>query len=276
MKKIFVFLLSASSFAFAGHAQITDSSQRQVKLQGAVNFRDLGGYTAADGRHIRWDRVFRSADISKLTDSDLVVLKDKHMASVVDLRGVQESQQAPDRLNPGVDYILCPAGSDNALGDWMKAITAIKTESQGDSMMKSYYLKTEFLADRYKPLFDRLLNLSDDKALLFHCTAGKDRTGIGAALLLYTLGVPYETILSDYTATNYYRSKENEKAVHSMVQGMHISEPVARGMMGAKEEYLEANFNAIKQRYGSIDNFLRGPIGLDDAKIKRLKDKFLE
>jgi protein-tyrosine phosphatase len=275
MKKFFVFLLS-TSFAFAGHAQITDSSQRQVRLQGAVNFRDLGGYTAADGRHIRWDRVFRSADISKLTDSDLAVLKDRHIASVVDLRGVQESQKAPDRLNPGTDYILCPAGSDNALGDWMKALANIKTESGGDSMMRAFYSKTEFLADRYKPFFARLLALPDDQALLFHCTAGKDRTGIGAALLLYALGVPYETILNDYTATNYYRSAENEKMKHSMMQGMHISEPVANELLGAKREYLETNFDAIKQQYGSVDNFLRGPLGLDDGKLKELRKKFLQ
>ncbi|HWK04664.1 MAG TPA: tyrosine-protein phosphatase [Puia sp.] len=275
MQKLFIFILSALLVTTV-HAQVADSSQRQVKLQGAINFRDMGGYAVADGRHVRWDRIFRSADISKLTDSDLTVLKDKHIASVVDLRGVQESQKAPDRLNPGMDYILCPAGSDNALGDWMKAMAAVKTEQQGDSMMRAFYIKTEFLADRYKPFFDRLLTLSDDKALVFHCTAGKDRTGIGAALLLYTLGVPYETILNDYTATNYYRSAENEKMVHSMIQGMHISEPVAREMLGAKREYLEANFNAIKQQYGSIDNFLRGPVGLDDAKIKQLKSKFLE
>ena len=275
MRQVF-FSLWILAFTITGHAQIADSSQRQVKLQGAINFRDLGGYAAADGRHVRWDRIFRSADISKLTDSDMTVLKDKHIGSVVDLRGTQESQKAPDRLNPGMDYILCPAGSDNALTEWMKAMASIKTEAAGDSMMKSFYTRTEFLADRYKPFFARLLALPDDKALLFHCTAGKDRTGIGAALLLYTLGVPYETIVNDYTATNYYRSAENEKMVHALSQSMHIPEPVAKGMMGAKREYIEANFDAIRQQYGSIDNFLRGPVGLDDAKIKALKDKFLE
>lgn len=273
MKSFFIFL---AFLPFAGYTQVADSSQRQVKLQGAVNFRDLGGYAVADGRHIRWDKVFRSADISKLTDNDLAVLKDRHISSVVDLRGVQESKQAPDRLNPGTDYILCPAGSGNALGDWMKAIANIKTEAGGDSMMRAFYVGTEFLADRYKPFFARLLTLPDDQALLFHCTAGKDRTGIGAALLLYALGVPYETILDDYTATNYYRNAENEKMLHSMMQGMHISEPVAKELLRAKREYLEANFTAIRQQYGSIDNFLRGPVGLTEEKIKELKNKFLE
>jgi protein-tyrosine phosphatase len=274
MKYLLILLLSMP--VITGHAQIADSSRRQVKLRGAVNFRDLGGYTTTDGHHVRWDRVFRSADISKLSDSDLVVLRDRHIGTIVDLRGVQESKKAPDRLNPGTDYILCPAGSDNALGDWMKTLATIRSASGGDSMMRVYYGHTEFLADRYKPFFDKLVGLPGDQALLFHCTAGKDRTGIGAALLLYALGVPYETILDDYTATNYYRSAENDKMVQSMVQGMHISEPVAREMMGARQEWLATTFDAIRQQYGSIDNFLKGPVGLDDAKIRQLRDKFLE
>lgn len=274
MKKFFLLILIGSSLA--GKTQIADSSKRQVSLQGAVNCRDLGGYTTADGHHTRWDRIFRSADISKLTDNDLAVMKDKHIASVVDLRGVEEAKKAPDRLNAETDYILCPAGSDNNLADWMKTVAAIKTATGGDSMMRIYYATTEFLAERYKPFFARLLGLPDGQALLFHCTAGKDRTGIGAALLLYALGVPNETILNDYTATNYYRGAENERMIRSMVQYMHIDEPVAKSMLAARREYLETTFDAINRQYGSIDNFLKGPIGLDEAKVRQLRNKFLE
>jgi protein-tyrosine phosphatase len=142
--------------------------------------------------------------------------------------------------------------------------------------MKVFYDKTEFLGARYKPFFEKLLALPDGQALLFHCTAGKDRTGIGAALLLYALGVPYDTIVADYTATNYYRASENERMVKGMVQGMHIAEPVARGMMGAKREYLETSFAAIRRDYGSIDAFLEGPVGLDASKRQALRNKFLE
>ena len=269
-------LIILACLPFVASAQIADSSQRQVKLQGAINFRDLGGYTTADGRHVRWDRIYRSADISKLTDSDLIVLKDRHISSVVDLRGVNESKQAPDRLNTNTEYILCPAGSDNTLTDWMKSIAALHTAAEGDSIMRVFYARTDILADRYRPFFERLLELRDDQALLFHCTAGKDRTGIGAALLLYALGVPYETILQDYTATDYYRRTENERMTKGMMQSAHIAEPVARGMMGAKREYIETTFNALKQQYGSVDNFLSGPVGLDAAKRKALQDKFLQ
>lgn len=273
MKLITILLLL---LPYYDQAQISDSSKREVKLRGAVNFRDLGGYQTVDGHHLRWDRIYRSADISKLTDSDMAVLKDRQIESVVDLRGVQESKQAPDRLNPGTQYILSPAGSDQILGDWIKILATIPTAAGGDSMMRIYYSNTEFLAERYRIFFGRLLELPDRKALLFHCTAGKDRTGIGAALLLYALGVPQETIMNDYTATNYYRMAENDRMINGMVQRMKIREPVAREMMAAKREWLETTFDAIRQRYGSIDNFLKGPMGLDETKINLLKEKFLE
>jgi len=274
MNKIFFSLLLFSSQA--GQAQIADSSKRHVPTQGAANFRDLGGYATTDGHHVKWKSLYRSADISKLTDADLDLLKNKHINYVVDFRGVEESKKAPDRLNPGVDYILCPAGSDNNLTEWMKALTTIKTREGGDSMIKIFYAQTEFFAPRYKPFFDKLLDLPGDQSLLFHCTAGKDRTGIGAALLLYALGVPYETIVHDYTATNYYRQAENEKMTSMMVQGMHMNEEVAKSIMGARPEYLATTFAAINKEYGSVDNFLKGPLGLDEEKMKQLRSKFLE
>lgn len=261
-------LMTASLFA-----QVADSAKRHVALQGAANFRDLGGYTTTDGHHVKWGEIYRSADISKLTDDDLAVLKGRHITFDVDLRGHQESAKAPDKLNPGTDYVLCPAGSDG-LNDWMKSISHIKG-SAGDSLMIAFYDKTDSLALRYKPFFDKLLGLPSGQSLVFHCTAGKDRTGIGAALLLYSLGVPYETIVQDYVATNYYRAAENKKSTAGM-QSMHIDKDVAASMMSAKKEYLDATFTAIKNQYGSIDNYLKTQIGLDDEKIALLKKKFLE
>jgi protein-tyrosine phosphatase len=245
-----------------------------VVLKGAANFRDLGGYETVDGHHVKWGEIYRSADISKLTDADMVLLKDRRITYDVDLRGHQESAQAPDRMNPGTDYILCTAGSDN-LNNWMKSIANVKRDG-GDSLMIAFYSNIDSLALRYKPFFNKLLALPDDQGLVFHCTAGKDRTGIGAALLLYSLGVPYTTIVNDYTATNYYRANENKKSIDAMVKFMHIDNEVATAMLQAKKAYLDATFNAINKRYSSVDDFLRTQIGLDDQKIALLKKKFLE
>ncbi len=272
MKRILILLLAAAPCL--AMAQIADSAKRQVKLQGAINFRDLGGYATQDGHHVKWKEIYRSADISKLSDSDLAILQTRMIGDVVDLRGVGESGRAPDRLNPGTDYILCPAGSDQDLQAWMKQISTLS--SGGDSMMVVYYSNTAFLAARYKPFFGKLLELPANKALLFHCTAGKDRTGIGAALLLYALGVPYSTIVDDYVATNYYRAQENQQRIHQMTQMMHVNEQVATDLLSAKKQYLDATFDAITKQYGSVDNFLKTQIGLDDLQLQALRKKYLE
>ncbi|HWD86551.1 MAG TPA: tyrosine-protein phosphatase [Mucilaginibacter sp.] len=273
MKKIFLFFIAAVAYTSVTYAQIADSAKRHVVLQGAANFRDLGGYQTADGHHVKWGEVYRSADISKLTDADLAKLKSLNLGTDVDLRGHQESAQAPDKLNPGTDYILCPAGSDNM--NWAKEMSKIKG-NQTDSLMIVYYSNTQYLADRYKPLFDKLLSLPDGQSLVFHCTAGKDRTGIGSALFLYSLGVPYDTIVSDYLASNYYRKGANAKLSAQMAQAMHFDLEVARTMSSVKKEWLDATFDAIKKQYGSVDNYLKTQLGLDDQKIAELKKKFLE
>jgi protein-tyrosine phosphatase len=272
MKRHLLFLI-AVCFLSAASAQVNDSVKRHVVLNGAANFRDLGGYETADGHHVKWSRVFRSADISKLTDADLVLLKDRGITYDVDLRGHQESAQAPDRVNAGTDYILCPAGSDNM--DWLKTITKLKG-NQGDSVIRAFYSNTQYFADRYKPFFGKLLALPDGQSLVFHCSAGKDRTGIAAALLLYALGVNYDTIVADYEASNYYRRAENAKLTNQMSKYGHVDEEVANAMASAKKAYLDAAFDAIKTQYGSVDNFLKTQIGLDDQKVALLKKKFLE
>ena len=274
MKKIILIAL-IGMMASSTFAQIADSAKRHVVLQGAANFRDLGGYTTKDGHHVKWNEIYRSADMSKLTDADLAVLKDRKITYDVDLRGIKEAAGAPDKMNPGTDYTLCPAGSNSSMNDWMKSIVSAKGKA-GDSLMIVYYSKIDSLPARYQPFFDKLINLPSNQALVFHCTAGKDRTGIGAALLLYALGVPYETIMQDYLASNYYRKAENAKMVSQMVKFMHIDEQVATSMASVNKEDLDTTFNAIIKQYGSIDKFLRTKIGLDDKKIALLKSKFLE
>lgn len=272
MKKLVLSIVMFSS-VYGALAQVADSAKRHVVLQSAANFRDLGGYATTDGHHVKWGEVYRSADISKLTDADLAQLKKLGIGCDVDLRGHKESAQAPDKLNAGTDFILCPAGSDNT--DWLKTMSTLKG-NQGDSLMLAYYGNTQYLAERYKPFFDKLLNLPQGKSLVFHCSAGKDRTGIGSALLLYSLGVPYDTIMSDYLASNYYRKDVNAKLTAQMAQSMHIDPEVAKTMTGVKKEYLDATFDAIKKQYGSVDNYLKTQLDLDDQKIATLRQKFLE
>src|SRR5688500_4121123 len=134
MKKIIVSLSIAFLAPFIGVAQLADSATRLVHMQGALNFRDAGGYKTKDGKTVVRSRVFRSADISKLTDTDLQVMADKHIRTVIDFRGVKESAAAPDKLLPATDYLLCPAGSDS-LPDMKQMAMLVK---QGGFLEKFY------------------------------------------------------------------------------------------------------------------------------------------
>lgn len=253
-------------------AQVADSALRHVPLKGAVNFRDLGGYATGDGHHVKWKVIYRSADISRLTSGDLDTLRARNIVVDVDLRGVAESAQAPDKLNPGTDYILCPAGSDST-NTMFRRIAGM--QQGGDSLMLVFYRNTTWFSARYRPFFGKLLDMPEGDALVFHCTAGKDRTGIAAALLLYALGVPYETIRRDYEATDYYRAAENEATI-GRITAMHISEPVARALFSAKGAYLDATFETIRSQYGSIERYLAEQLGLDKDRLAALRAKYLE
>ncbi len=268
MKKTIVFLLMAFAAPFAANASFSDTT-RLVPVKGAANFRDLGGYPTSEGTHVKWGKVFRSAEISKLTDEDLKLLLQKHIRTVVDFRSNEEVARAKDRLPANTNYVQLAAGSEN-LGNIMSQLPKLNS---GDSLMISFYSQTAHLKDKYKPFFEELLKMPDSSALLFHCTAGKDRTGIGAALFLHALGVPDETIMEDYLATNDYRKEENEKMVKMMVQ-MGVKEQVARDMAAVKPEYLIATVKAILKSYGSVDQFMSQELGLTQEKIALLRKKY--
>lgn len=255
-------------------AQIADSTKREVKLEGAINFRDIGGYETKDGKHVKWGKIYRSAALDKLTDHDLLTLHDKHLAVIADFRGPFEVKAAPDKLPVGANRISLPAGSEQ-IGDSNYAKVMMK-QMANDSSLIGFYSDTHPFKDRYKPMFDDLLALDKDSALLFHCTAGKDRTGIAAALVLYALGVDEKNIMQDYLATNYYRTAENERVIAGMVKLYGLDEKMARNMMAAREDYLNATFTALTKQYGSIDAFLVKEMKLDKKKIKKLKQLYLE
>ena len=249
------------------------AAPREIKLQGAANFRDLGGYLTQDGKQVKWGKMYRSADISKLTDADLKIVSSLNIKIICDLRGEKEVEAAPDRLPQGTDRILLSAGSEN-IGGASSYMKYLKSPETADSMMVAFYSRTDHLKAKYKPMFDRLLALQPDQALMFHCTAGKDRTGVGAALVLTALGVDKATVMQDYEATNEYRKTSNEQYI-KMMTSQGISETAARNLMAANPKYLASAFEAISKKYGSVDAFLEKEMELTAEKRNILKAKFL-
>jgi len=275
MKKLlFLLLLATPALAQTAKDTVVFNSRRVVTLQGTSNFRDLGGYPAAGGRHVKWGHIYRSADISKLTDSDLQTLQSRHVALVCDLRGPQEYAQSPDRLPTGARRIELPAGSEKI--DPRLLSGGAKTINR-DSLMRAVYTNTSFFPAKYKPMFDELLALDGSQAMLFHCTAGKDRTGIGAALVLSALGVSRQTILKDYAATDVYWQAGREQSLQRMAQAGLSAEAVNayRPLMAANPAYLAGTFATIDKQYGSVDKFLAKEMDLTPKKLAALRAKYL-
>jgi len=274
MKKLLLFLGLATPALAQTPDTVVFNPRRAVTLQGTSNFRDLGGYPAAGGKHVKWGHIYRSADISKLTDSDLQALQSRHIALVCDLRGPQEYAQSPDRLPTGVRRLELPAGSEKIDPRLLSGAKALNR----DSLMRAVYTTISFFPAKYKPMFDELLTLPGDEALLFHCTAGKDRTGIGAALVLSALGVDRRTILKDYAATDTYWQAGREQSLQRMAQAGLSAEAVnaVRPMLAANPAYLAGTFAAIDKQYGSVDKYLATEMGLTPKKLATLRTKYLQ
>ncbi|NDV83791.1 tyrosine-protein phosphatase [Bacteroides sp. 51] len=253
------------------NAQVADSLSRVVKMEGAVNFRDIGGYKTKDGREVIKNRIYRAADISRLTDRDMEKLAERRIYTVIDFRGKKESAMAPDRLLPGTDYTLCPAGSDN-LPSTKDLAEMLKDENFLLSMYGAPSM--QHYGSRYKPMFQKLLSLSDSDALMYHCTGGRDRTGMATALILYTLQVPMDIIEADYVASNIYLAPANKNMYKSMIELSGLSEEEITERMKLRPELLQNFFAAIKESYGSVENFMEKELGVGAGERAFLIRKF--
>ncbi|MBF0651240.1 tyrosine-protein phosphatase [Dysgonomonas sp. GY75] len=239
-------------------------SDRHLPMTGGYNFRDLGGYKTTDGKFVKWGKIFRSDDLHKLTDSDLGYLAAIPLISIVDFRSGEEMEQAPDKNPSSVKnnytYSISP-------GDLMAAvkqdISKINAE-QANRMMKdmNILLVTDSACiHQYKEFF-KLLQNGDDIPLMFHCSAGKDRTGMGAALVLSALGVDEQIILKDYLLSNTYLANK--------YAGLKSQYPAISSLFEVKPEFLQAGLDQIKKDHGSVENYLTKVLGVDIQKMREM------
>ena len=188
--------------------RITSDRTRHLNLAGASNFRDLGGYPARDGRHTRWRQLFRSNHLGHLTDDDIVVLRELGLKSAFDLRGAEERLPTLCR-HDGIAVHSLPIEPVTmaVLRERLATGKPIGSEETAEIMRESYRNYVRHNTASYKTLFTHLLD--DAAPLVIHCTAGKDRTGFAAALILKALGVADDLIVEDYLLTNrFYRRAE--------------------------------------------------------------------
>jgi protein-tyrosine phosphatase len=256
------------------------AAERLLPLEGGHNFRDLGGYRTASGRKVRWGKLYRSAAMSGLTAGDYAYLGKLGIRSVCDFRSTSERKSGPNLWVDDAkisywtrDYALSASNSGAILSSL--ASGKATPELMRDVMLTTYRDFPEAQKPAYTEMFAQLV---DGKLpLAFNCTAGKDRTGLGAALVLTALGVPFETIKADYLLSNRYLDASAIKADKSLSMMMsRLSPEVAAPLVGVEAAYLDAAFAEINKRYGSVDAYLSDGLGLDKKRRALLRKRLLE
>lgn len=257
--------------------------QRVLDLQGGINFRELGGYETVDGRHVKWHKLLRSGNMANLTDRDLRFLTDYGLRIDVDLRSPSETEYYADRYPKPAAYVNLPVYpfskslfSNLGIVNYMK----LKVEKQ-DYANQSYI---QMLVDRharfaYQKMFSLLLaNTKENQSLVFHCSAGKDRTGVAAFLILKALQVKPDEILKDYLLTNLVFQGVSSSEINHLVT--HDSRNQLADKLNADLAVSAANFKILSQTCRivapTMENYFDKYLGLPSAKIAQLRSIYLE
>lgn len=256
-----------------------------------LNFRDIGGVKTSDGKTVKSGLILRSAKLSKLDEHDRSVLEDYYKVSkVIDFRAAAEKIKKPDIIPSGARYIPLPFFNEANMavtgGMGSDVFAAIrKAESKEDLYNYIPDLTTVYpivVTDEYalsqlsKAI--RLIINNRKGAVLFHCTAGKDRTGIVSAVILKLLNTGTDDILKDYLLTNEVSAVNAEKyskLARVFMRSRKIAEKTYEVFL-AKEEYLKSAYDAMIDKFGSFDAFVESGLGISGAEIKSFRDYILE
>lgn len=265
----------------------------RIQMEGPVyNTRDLGGTPAGNRYEIRSGRLLRSGALGKCSERDIRTLTEEYgLRTVVDLRTDAEKTEAPDPQIEGVQFYHNPIMSNAMLGitregqsqagslmDMIMGFMKEAGENPGERLGLIYpvMVSDDFCVKQLAAFFDILLE-QEEGAVLWHCTAGKDRVGTTAALLLTALGVEREVIIQDYLLTNTCLQPETDAMVAAVAQKIQ-DEKVLEGVRilnGADRSYIEAMFAETQRQCGTTDAFLEKRLGLTEEKITALREKYL-
>jgi protein-tyrosine phosphatase len=248
------------------------TDENHVVLAGEDNMRDLGGYAGKGGKRVVYHKLFRSGELSTLTDSDLTHLATKGLTQVIDLRTAAERTEKADKAIAGTTRYEWSLIDDTNGGVNQGDIFGMILSGQvtAEQIMIPGYVIDETKIMQWTKIFDVL---ETGKTTLWHCTAGKDRAGMTTALVLSSLGVDRQTIIADYLLSNTYLGASNQQTVSyiNAQYGAGVGEQLIP-LLGVEEVYITTFFNDIDARYGSVDNFLK-ILKVDNAKMRK---NFLE
>jgi protein-tyrosine phosphatase len=251
--------------------------ERILPMTGGHNFRDIGGYPAKDGRSTAWGLVYRSGTMAQLDDGDRALIEGLGLRVICDLRSSRERDRRPSRLPEPADFEIWSHDYDNSSADLVNALAEPgATAAQARAVMIDLYGDIAYeQRPGYRALFERLA--SGALPILFHCAAGKDRTGVAAALLLDMLGVPREAVIEDYVLTDHFFDRGCELVrTDPWVKRLGTVDPaIWAPVMRADPAYLATMFETIEARHGSAEGFIRDELGLDGAAIESIRERLL-
>lgn len=237
-------------------------AERHLPMVGGYNFRDLGGFKTKEGRYTKWGKLFRADELSNLTEEDLQYLSSIPITSVIDFRAQSEVKRTPDKLPHTVRFTYPIAITPGNLSS--EGIQANLLSTNIDTQMK--YMNRLLVSDppcvRAFRIFFAIVQNNLSAPLIFHCSAGKDRTGMAAALVLYSLGVDEQTIMEDYLASKIYLSDKYDAFIAKY--------PRAESIFTVKKMFLQAGINQIKRDHGSVMDYLTKVLKVDIVRMRRL------
>jgi protein-tyrosine phosphatase len=272
-------------------------SQQFLPVRGIVNARDLGGYVVKDGMVVKDRMLIRTAHLAGATDEDLQFLSGIPVTKIIDFRMETEKQGTVDRMIPCAEYVALPVdGSGNAAAEMTeeekKKFTGQKKfEIKQFVVFAAFNEKAQKIAlgmyptllfnpecQRQFARFFRQVLDTENGAVLYHCSQGKDRTGIASCLLLAALGADKETIVADFDATNKVYERDVKKYCRRvrLLGGKEDEIAVVKSILGCNTEIFVKTLDRIDREYGSMEAYLKGPMGLTDEDILILRQRYLE
>jgi protein-tyrosine phosphatase len=255
------------------------AAERKLGMQGTPNFRDFGGYTTADGRRVKWGYLFRSGQISNLSDQDLELLESLQLDLVCDFRREEEQASEPSRLPganpPRIASLPIIPGSNSRFFEQTDGMVG-DARAMFEFMLEINRDFAESQTDTYARMFKAILDVENARFLV-HCAAGKDRTGFAAAIILLALGVSRDVVMRDYMLTGQFfqpHAEVDRLREKYLMQGMDTQAILP--MLEVHEDYLARALQSIEQKYPSVDIYLKEALGVGPAEVSELRARYLD
>ncbi|HIE4742891.1 TPA: tyrosine-protein phosphatase [Clostridioides difficile] len=244
------------------------------------NFRDLGGNKTEDGRTVKKGLFYRSAKLSNLSENDIKILKELNIKYIFDYRSDEEARKHPSTIISNIKNIRIPAmreleESGGSFGSIEDMIDGLFEKDGAFNMLNNSYYNLPINNPSYKKLVELIRDYSN-LPILNHCTAGKDRTGVGSAIILMILGVSRENIMKDYLKSNDFADKEIERFIEYKPKFKDIPKENLKYIFGVNEEYMKTAFRRIDEEYISVEAYSYGEFNLNKEEIRKLRNQYLE